>query len=286
MHMTEAVDAARSVRRIQRSIALVLWLLAGLALWYVWRERSILTERKPGETASESNDALVSPFQQVVEDSRTQSAEADSREKKTDVTASSKSKMLWNPNGIEDFQLTERSGRTISKKDLLGHEWTVCFVFTRCAGPCPKVTGQMRLLQERLKGTDVRLVTITVDPKFDTPEVLREYADDFGADSDRWLFLTGDQQKIYHLIQHSFKMPVKEMIGEDRRPGFEVLHTTNVLHVNSRGRVVGKYNALVDSEMASLRRALLKSAKAGASTSIEAKEPAVAPRPMFESGGR
>lgn len=165
---------------------------------------------------------------------------------------------VWDPNGIEDFALIERSGRTVTKADLLGRPWAVCFVFTRCAGPCPRVTGQMRLLHDRLADRDVRFVTISVDPKNDTPEVLGRYADAFGADAERWLFLTGDQSEIYHLIQHSFKMPVKELVGKDRQPGFEIIHTTNVMHVNAEGRVVGKYNALKDTEMAALRRALVE----------------------------
>lgn len=163
----------------------------------------------------------------------------------------------WDDAGIEDFSLTERSGRTVTKGDLLGKPWLACFVFTRCAGPCPRVSGQMKLLQEKLAGTDVRLVTFTVDPKYDTTEVLQEYAKHFDADPERWLYLTGDQYVIYHLIEHSFKVPVVEMVGEDRKPGFEVLHSTNIMRVDARGRVVGKYNAADDVDMAKLRRVLL-----------------------------
>jgi protein SCO1/2/putative membrane protein len=162
----------------------------------------------------------------------------------------------WDPQGIADFELTERSGKTVTKKDLLGHPWIVGFIFTRCAGPCPLVTGQMALLQQRLKDSDVRLVTITVDPKNDTPEVLTRYADLYQADPEKWLFLTGDQDKIYKLIIESFKMPVEEQTGEDRKPGYEVLHTTNILRVNAAGVVVGKYNVLSGAELAQLRRDL------------------------------
>jgi len=163
---------------------------------------------------------------------------------------------IWDPNGIEDFSLTERSGKTITKADLLGHDWVVSFIFVNCLGPCPRVTSQMYELQRNLKGTDVRLVTITVDPKNDTPERLAKYAANFNADPDRWLFLTGDQEKIYHLITNSFRMLVEEAQGEMRKPGFEVIHTTNILHVNAKGVVVGKYNSQVDVEMAKLRQVL------------------------------
>ncbi|MGH7200438.1 MAG: SCO family protein [Planctomycetaceae bacterium] len=163
----------------------------------------------------------------------------------------------WDPNGIQDFALTERSGRTVTKQDLLGRPWAVCFVFTTCAGPCPALTGQMALLQRDLKDEDVRLVTITVDPKTDTPEKLQQYAEHFGADPEKWLFLTGDQDEIYELILESFRMPVKEIVGPERREGWQVMHSTNILHVNAKGVVVGKYNGQVPEEMVKLRRALV-----------------------------
>ncbi len=160
------------------------------------------------------------------------------------------------PIQVEDFEFVDRSGKTVTNTDLLGHPWLVSFIFTRCAGPCPRVTGQMKLLHDKLADTDVRFVTLTVDPKNDTQEVLAYYADAVGASKDRWLFLTGDQRKIYHLIQHSFQMPVREIQGEDRQPGFEILHSTNIMHVDAAGRVVGKYNALIDTDMIKLQRAL------------------------------
>jgi protein SCO1 len=167
---------------------------------------------------------------------------------------------VWDAEGIADFTFTERSGKEVTKEDLLGKPWVVGFVFTRCAGPCPKVTSQMRRLQDQFEqdGRDVRLVTMTVDPDYDTPEVLTRYANAFKADEDRWLFLTGDKEAMYRYIEKNFKMPVQEMQGEDRKPGYEVLHTTNLLLVDSKGVVRGKYNALTPEEMAKLKVDLKK----------------------------
>lgn len=161
---------------------------------------------------------------------------------------------IWNPNGVADFAFTERSGKTITKQDLLGKPWIVGFIFTRCAGPCPKVSGQMSLLQDALADEDVRLVTMTVDPDYDTPEILTRYAKAYGADSEKWLFLTGDKEELYGYITREFLQTVEEMQGEDRKPGFEVLHTTNLMLVDSKGVVRGKYNAQSDEEMAKLKR--------------------------------
>ena len=81
---------------------------------------------------------------------------------------------LWDPAGIEEFSLTEAHGQTVTKADLLGKPWVACFIFTRCLGPCPVVSEQMQTIQNRLKGFDVRLVSFSVDPERDTPEVLLE----------------------------------------------------------------------------------------------------------------
>jgi cytochrome oxidase Cu insertion factor (SCO1/SenC/PrrC family) len=163
---------------------------------------------------------------------------------------------LWDQSGIQDFTFTERSGRKVTKADLLGHSWLISFIFTRCAGPCPRVSGRMSDLQRQLAGTDVKLVTLTVDPDFDKPDVLNRYAQSFGADSSRWLYLTGDKEKTYRLINESFKMPVKELTGAEREPGYEVLHSVNILRVNEQGVVVAKYNALDDVEIVRLEHDL------------------------------
>ncbi|MDX1969356.1 MAG: SCO family protein [Planctomycetaceae bacterium] len=163
---------------------------------------------------------------------------------------------MWDPDGIEDFAFTNSDGRTITKADLLGHPWAICFVFTKCLGPCPTVTKQMRDLQERLRDYDIRLVTLTVDPARDTADVLASYARLNGADPEKWYFLTGDQAEIYGLIHRSFRMPVQEVTGPDRKEGFEVIHSTNVMLVDADGVVRAKFNAAKDVEMAQLRREL------------------------------
>ncbi|MBI3865633.1 MAG: DUF420 domain-containing protein, partial [Planctomycetia bacterium] len=165
-------------------------------------------------------------------------------------------KYTWDPEGVEDFSLTECHGQTVTKADLLGKPWVACFIFTRCAGAnfCPRVSEQMRLLQDRLQGVDVRLVTITVDPDRDTPEDLLRYAEHLRADPQKWWFLTGDKQVIYRLIRRSFRMLVGE--ARDPIPGFEIEHSLELMHVDAKGVVRGRYNAQDDVAMAKLRRVL------------------------------
>ena len=93
---------------------------------------------------------------------------------------------------VPEFSLVERSGEKIGLADLLGKVWIANFIYTNCPDTCPVQSGQIKALQEEFAGEkDLRLVSITVDPKRDTPKALSEYAGRFGADPQRWIFLTG-----------------------------------------------------------------------------------------------
>jgi cytochrome oxidase Cu insertion factor (SCO1/SenC/PrrC family) len=114
----------------------------------------------------------------------------------------------------------------------------------------------MAKLQSEVKEIDVRLVSFTVDPENDTPERLRSFAEAYGADPERWLFLAGEKNATYELIKDSFQLPVAETVGKDRVPGYEVLHSNKVALVDAQGRVQGLYNGTDPVEMAKLRNAL------------------------------
>lgn len=171
---------------------------------------------------------------------------------------------LWDPAGIADFELTECRGRKVTKSDLLGQPWLAAFIFTRCAGPCPLVSAEMKKLQQATKDLPLRLVSFTVDPDTDTPDVLKFYADQLGADPERWWFLTGDKATIFNLVRGSFRMIVAD--AENPKPGFEVIHSIEIMHVNDEGVVVGRYNARNDVHMARLKNVLV-----GKMTSEEAQ---------------
>jgi protein SCO1/2 len=108
---------------------------------------------------------------------------------------------------IPAFSLTERNGSQVSRENLLGTVWIADFIFTRCLATCPQQTATMAQLQGQLASErDIRLVSITVDPDYDTPEVLRRYAERYHADPQRWLFLTGEERAIYALAQEGFHL--------------------------------------------------------------------------------
>ncbi len=111
---------------------------------------------------------------------------------------------LWD---VPDFALIERSGQSVTRADLLGKVWIASIIFTRCAEECPLVSNHMARLQATFAAEpDVRLVSITVDPAYDTPEVLTRYAQSFAAQPQRWLFLTGDKAMIYRLVREGFRL--------------------------------------------------------------------------------
>jgi protein SCO1/2 len=110
---------------------------------------------------------------------------------------------------VPEFALHERSGKLVTKGDLLGKVWVTDFIFTRCMDECPLVSQRMARLQEVFAmSADFRLVSITVDPDHDTPDVLSQYAVNFGADAQRWLFLTGEKLAVYRLVQEGFHVGV------------------------------------------------------------------------------
>ena len=146
---------------------------------------------------------------------------------------------------VGDFTLTERSGRTISKSDLLGKIWIASFEFTRCTAGCPQISATMERLQEDLiRFPDVRLVTFTVDPEHDHPEELREYADRYHADPQRWLFLTGEEKSIYQLLEKSFHLPAQK--NTDGDSGNAVMHSPKLVLVDRQGHIRGYFDGRSD----------------------------------------
>jgi cytochrome oxidase Cu insertion factor (SCO1/SenC/PrrC family) len=168
---------------------------------------------------------------------------------------------------VPDFSLTERSGRTVALADLKGKVWVAGLVYTHCPDTCPFQTAEMAKLQREFAGEkDFRLVTITVDPERDTAQALAEYARKFGADPERWLFLTGKKEAIYELAQKGFRLSSVEVKGGVRKPGPESLlrwltpgsarahhpgpaqpyiHSSRFVLVDREARVRGTYMGIV-----------------------------------------
>ena len=119
----------------------------------------------------------------------------------------------------------------------------VSFIFTRCQLSCPRISSIMKSLQEKLAGSSVLLVSLSVDPEHDTPEVLADYAGRYGAFPDRWWFRTGPRTVIYNLIGHKFKLSVMPNPSPAPEGEGEAIAHSDRLALLDRGRVVGLFVA-------------------------------------------
>jgi cytochrome oxidase Cu insertion factor (SCO1/SenC/PrrC family) len=172
---------------------------------------------------------------------------------------------IWSADGLEDFEFTDRSGKLVTRKDLLGKEWVIGFMFTRCRGPCPMIVAAMKKLRDE---TQVNMILFTVDPENDTPEVLRRFSESYvpasksdvtenkSGDAPQWYWLTGPREKLLTYIQKNFRVPAYGRAGEPE-------HSNSVMHVDESARVMGKYLGVESAEMALLRRIIQKKAPRG-----------------------
>lgn len=156
-----------------------------------------------------------------------------------------------------EFELIDQSAESFGTRQLKGKVWIANFVFTRCAGPCPVMTSHMAALQFELAGhpqwNDIRLLSISVDPDYDTPAVLAERARIALADPEHWRWLTGARQQVWTLISEGFKLPV----GEDAaNPDMPILHSQKFVLVDRRGNIRGYYDALTEYGREDLTRHL------------------------------
>jgi protein SCO1/2/putative membrane protein len=150
---------------------------------------------------------------------------------------------------VRPFTLTDQLGRTVRKDDLRGKVWVAQFFFTCCDQGCPVTTAAMADLYKRLEGVEgVALVSFSVYPEHDTPSLLRQYAEGWGADPGRWLFLTGEEGAVFKVSTESFKQAVVRN-KESKRPGDAVGHTFALSVVDHEGNVRGYVNGKDRSEV-------------------------------------
>lgn len=149
---------------------------------------------------------------------------------------------------VADFDFTTQDKGNLSLDDLEGEWWVADFIFTNCTTVCLPMTSNMSVLQDKMKEEelDAQLVSFSVDPDYDTPEVLQEYADEYDADLDNWTFLTGyDFQTIKELSIKSFR----SMLAEAQPGDDQVTHGVSFFLVNPEGKVIKKYDGRDQKEM-------------------------------------
>jgi len=140
---------------------------------------------------------------------------------------------------VPEFVLLNQDGKNFGSAQLRGKIWIADFIYTTCPGPCPMISSRMSELQKPLEKTDVHLVSFSVDPAKDTPQVLRGYAERLQAEPGRWDFLTGPQSAIYNLSRNGFKLAVSDSGDEKGIP----VHSTRMILVDRHGAIRGYYDA-------------------------------------------
>lgn len=143
---------------------------------------------------------------------------------------------------VRPFKLKNQFGKEVSLDDLNGKIIVADFFFTSCPSICPKLTRNMKRLQDAFKKTDtiVRFVSFTIDPERDSVQKIKAYGDQFGIDHDSWWMLTGDRKEIYDIALNEFKASIASEGNIDT--GF--IHTEKFFLLDRDKVVRGWYNGL------------------------------------------
>jgi len=142
---------------------------------------------------------------------------------------------------IADFTLTNQDGQLTTLADLTNHVWVADVIFTRCASSCPIMSQQMESLQDALPpDSAAKLVTLTCDPGFDTPSILKRYGEHYDADFQRWMFLTGTHKELSGLATGSLKLGVTAVSPQDRTTPTDFFwHSTIFVVVDKEAQLRG-----------------------------------------------
>tara|TARA_B100001013_G_scaffold283799_1_gene183699 strand:- start:96 stop:677 length:582 start_codon:yes stop_codon:yes gene_type:complete len=151
---------------------------------------------------------------------------------------------------IPEFYFTDSRDKRISRADLDGKVWVADFIFTTCTMACPVLTGNMNLVHKEFQNNDdVRIVSISVYPEYDTPEVLKKYASQYDANTNRWHFLTGPEENVQNVIKNGFKMGDYEDI---------IFHSEKFALVDQKGRLRGYYSGMQTEDVTRLKKDIKK----------------------------
>lgn len=144
---------------------------------------------------------------------------------------------------VGGFALIDQNGDVVTADELAGRIWVADFIFTRCTSSCPLMTEAMKKLRAGWPaGIPVRFVSVSVDPEYDRPPVLRAYMTRHRIKGDDWLFLTGEKDAIDRIARETFLLPVEENPPADANQ--PVLHSTRFVLVDPANTIRGYYDGL------------------------------------------
>ena len=149
---------------------------------------------------------------------------------------------------VPDF--TDSNGKIITLKDMKGKVWVADFIFTTCTMACPIMTGNMNIIHKTFKNdNNVRIVSISVYPEYDTSDILKEYASRYNANTNRWHFLTGPEESVKKIIKTGFKIGDYEDI---------IFHSEKFALVDISGNIRGYYNGMKTEDISQLKKDINK----------------------------
>lgn len=153
---------------------------------------------------------------------------------------------ITNKHRIQDWAFVNQNNKIITQKDYQGKIYVADFFFTTCPTICPIMTDNMVWLQDQVKDMDqVMLLSHTVTPEIDTPEVLKAYAIKKGVNDKKWNLVTGDKRDIYYIARSSY-LAVKT---GDPSELYDMVHTENFILVDTERRIRGFYDGTKEEDM-------------------------------------
>ncbi|MCH7612012.1 MAG: SCO family protein [Candidatus Marinimicrobia bacterium] len=155
--------------------------------------------------------------------------------------------------GIPFFEMIDTNGSSFGSENLRGKIWVADFIFTTCAGPCPIMSTEMSGIHKAfIDDKNIQTVTYTVNPDYDTPEVLAQYAKRYNADTEQWHFLNAPYEDIQSIITNGFKMGDMEEI---------VFHSTRFALVDRNMNIRGYYTGTDSVDVEKLKRDIVQLSK-------------------------
>jgi protein SCO1/2 len=184
----------------------------------------------------------------------------ESRSKKVGTQSNDETKLAFlningSPKKVPNFSFTNQSGKTVTNKDYEGKVYLVEFFFTTCPTICPRMSKNLVQIQNKFEGIEnFGVASFTINPKNDTPEVLKAYADKYGITNPNWHLMTGDQDVIYSLANEGFNLYTAE--DGSVEGGFE--HSGNFALIDKNGFIRSRldsygnpmifYNGIISEE--------------------------------------
>lgn len=154
---------------------------------------------------------------------------------------------------IGSFSFQNQEGETITENDVKGKIFVAEYFFTTCLTICPVMNDQMQRVHKKFKSNNsIRILSFTVDPKTDTVEQMKRYADSHKADPKSWFFLTGEKDKLYELARKSFFVLKPAEAENQGDVGSDFIHTNNFVLVDRKMRIRGYYDGTSSKEVEKL----------------------------------